>query len=244
MVKIFIKFFFIFFLFFPIKNFGQTILIDPGHGGIEEGTVYFEKNKSIKEKDITLEISKKIYEGFSKKNYTVFLTRSVDRTVTLNERAELAEKVKADFFISIHVNSNPEVKASGFETYYLNNHNDVAVKKMEKIENFQSLKNDKEIESILIDLVVDQTVKIAKPMAISIHEEIAKSVSKKYKMPNRGLRPSLFYVLALSKRPAVLLEVGFLSTKKDRKNLLNKKFQKVYADAVVNGLDKFLKKIK
>ena len=114
----------------------MTILIDPGHGGEDDGakamTLGRVPQELIKEKDISLSIAKKIYDKFSEKNYTVFMTRSFDRTVSLPERAAIAEKTKADLFISVHINSSPESSAVGFETYYLDNHNDVAIKKVEK----------------------------------------------------------------------------------------------------------------
>ena len=115
-----------------------TILIDPGHGGEEDGAVATTQGENptriIKEKDIALSISKRIFELLQAKNYSVFLTRSIDRTVTLPERAAIAEKTRADLFISVHINSSPEGGAVGFETYYLDNHNDVAIKKVEKTE--------------------------------------------------------------------------------------------------------------
>ena len=218
-------------------SYGLTILIDPGHGGEEDGATV----SLVKEKDIALSIAKIIKEKLSKK-YSVFLTRSIDRTVSLPERAEIAEKLKTDLFISVHINSSPDGMASGFETYYLDNHNDVAIKKVEKTENMMLKTEELTIQQILIDLVVEQTVKTSKPLAESIHSSIKQSVGKKYHLTSRGIRPGLFYVLALSKRPGVLLEVGFISTPKERKRMLDKKFQDDYANAVVKGIDNYVKK--
>ena len=223
-----------------------TILIDPGHGGEDDGAkVMSVKNghddELIKEKDISLSIAQKIYEKLSAKNYTVFLTRSIDRTVTLPERAAIAEKTKADLFISVHINSSPDSRAVGFETYYLDNHNDVAIKKVEKTENIPRIGDEVIVQQILVDLVVEQTVSTSKPLAANIHSEIKNSVGHKYKIPSRGIKPGLFFVLALSKRPGVLLEVGFLSTKKERMRMMDAKFQNDYANAVVSGIIKFIK---
>jgi len=221
-----------------------TILIDPGHGGDDDGakarTVGRIPEETIKEKDLALEIALKIYEKLSGKNYTVFLTRSFDRTVGLPERAAIAEKTKADLFISVHINSSPEASAAGFETYYLDNHNDVAIKKVEKTENVQKTGDEVIVQQILVDLVVEQTVSTSKPLAQSIHSEIKNSVARKYGIHSRGIKPGLFFVLALSKRPGVLLEVGFISTQKERARMLNPKFQDDYATAVVKGVEKFL----
>lgn len=222
-----------------------TILIDPGHGGEEDGAVAVTQGeavpRTIKEKDIALAISKRIHELLQQKNYSVYLTRSMDRTVTLPERAAIAEKTRADLFISVHINSSPESGAVGFETYYLDNHNDVAIKKVEKTENIQPDGENVVVQQILVDLVVDQTVSTSKPLAMSIHSELKTAVGKKYRIPSRGVKPGLFYVLALSKRPGVLLEVGFISTQKERVRMMDPKFQDTYARAVVKGIENYIK---
>ena len=222
-----------------------TILIDPGHGGEDDGakakTVGRIPEETIREKDIALSIAKRIYEKLSAKDYTVFLTRSFDRTVSLPERAAIAEKTKADLFISVHINSSPSAGAVGFETYYLDNHNDVAIKKVEKTENIQMKGDEIIVQQILVDLVVEQTVSTSKPLAASIHSEIKNSVGRKYKIQSRGIKPGLFFVLALSKRPGILLEVGFISTQKERVRMMDPKFQDDYASAVVRGIENFMK---
>lgn len=222
-----------------------TILIDPGHGGEDDGakaeTVGRNPPELIKEKDIALSIAQKIYNKLLDKKYTAFLTRSFDRTVSLPERAAIAEKTKADLFISIHINSSPSGPASGFETYYLGNADDWAIKKVEKAENVQTNGDEFVVQQILVDLVIDQTVNTSKPLAQTIHSEIKSSVGRKYGIHSRGIKPGMFYVLALSKRPGVLLEVGFISTQKERVRMMNPQFQEDYANAVVKGIEAFLK---
>lgn len=236
--------FFILLLVYSINVQALTILIDPGHGGDEDGaiaqTVTENPPRVIKEKDLALEFSKRIYNYLQKKNYSVFLTRSLDRTVTLPERAAIAEKTKADLFISVHINSSPEPGAVGFETYYLDNHDDVAIKKVEKTENIQITADNVIVQQILIDLVVEQTVKKSKPLAMNIHTILKQNVGRKYGIPSRGIKPGLFFVLALSKRPGVLLEVGFISTQKERARMMNPKFQDDYAKAVVIGIENYI----
>jgi N-acetylmuramoyl-L-alanine amidase len=210
-----------------------TILIDPGHGGEEDGAIALTQGEDppqvIKEKDIALVISKKIHELLRKKGFTVFLTRSV-------------EKTKADLFISVHINSSTEKNAYGFETYYLDNHDDVAIKKVEKAENMQLKGDEVVVQQILVDLVVEQTVSTSKPLAESIHGELRGSVGRKYGIRSRGVKPGLFFVLALSKRPGVLLEVGFISTFKERVRMMNPKFQDEYASSVVKGIESYVNK--
>lgn len=217
----------------------MTILIDPGHGGEEDGATREFNGVMVKEKDLTLSISKLIYEKLQKK-HRVFLTRSFDRTVTLQERAQIAEKIKADLFISVHINSSTDPRAKGIETFYLDNHDDIAVKKVEKTENINPGTADG-IQQILIDLAVEQTVQTSKPLAFLVHTEAKKNLKGRYAMLNRGVKPALFYVLALSKRPGVLLEAGFMTNDDDLKKIQQEKFQQLYADAVVRGIDQYIR---
>ncbi len=226
---------------------GFTILIDPGHGGEDNGAeskIFIKKGKwkPVKEKDIALSLAKKIHYELGKRKFNSYLTRSVDRTVTLAERADLAEKIKADIFISVHVNSSRKNQPRGFETYYLNNHKDSVVKKVEDIENKNLRGEELIINNILMDLVIDRTVKSSKSLAVNVHSEILGLVGKRYRLKDRGVKPGLFYVLALTKRPAILLEVGFLSNSRELRKIMGTTFQKRYARAVAIGIEKYIKK--
>lgn len=224
-----------------------TILIDPGHGGEDEGahTRYYygrKKWKMIKEKDLSLSFAKKIHRELKKYGFTSYLTRSVDRTVSLAQRAELADKIEADLFISVHINSSKKSSPRGFETYYLDNHDDSAVKKVEQVENKDLKGEELIINKILTDLVIQRTVSSSKGLAKSIHSRIRLRVGRRFHMKDRGVRPGLFYVLALTKRPAILLEVGFLSNSKELKKMLRNDLQDSYAKAVAAGIKDYLKK--
>ncbi len=221
----------------------NSILIDPGHGGDDFGaTTTSEKNRLIYEKDLALSISLKLFEKLKKK-YDVYLTRSIDRTVSLDERASLANKLNTDLYISIHINSNKDLHSQGIETYYLDNHNDSAVEKVEKVENVNWIgKEAKEqvVNQILTDLVIQQTVKSSKKLATLVHSKL-KVVGERFDMPNRGIKAGLFYVLALSKRPAILVEAGFISNGKEVKKLTNQQFQEDYATALYEGIEAYFK---
>ena len=231
-------------LFIP-QVFALTILIDPGHGGQDHGAkTKLKVNKKvieIKEKDLALTVSKKIHRILKKKGVNVYLTRSIDRTVSLEERAELADKIKADLFISVHINASSSKKAGGFETYYLDNHKDDVVKKIESIENKNLKGEELVINSILTDLVIERTAPSSKKLAGRIHKKIVKNIGGKYKMKNRGIRPGLFYVLALTKRPGVLLEVGFLSNQKELSKIMNNRFQERFASSVAQGILEYIR---
>ena len=98
----------------------RTILLDPGHGGKDTGTV---SPDGVKEKDLNLRMALLLAERLRKDGYTVHLTRSDDRYLTLDERPAMIEKVKADLFISIHHNSAANTKAEGHETFIFRSEN-------------------------------------------------------------------------------------------------------------------------
>ncbi len=234
-------------LTYSVSTYAITILIDPGHGGKDCGARanYHQKDKgkivSICEKDIALSIGKLIKNKLKKK-HSVYLTRSIDRDLDLDERSKMAETLKADLFISIHLNSHTTGKAAGFETFYLSNHKNSAVKKLESIENKNAKGDEIIINQILADLVIDRTAPDSKLLAGFIHKEVKKNIEKRFNISDRGIRPALFYVLALSKRPSVLLEAGFLSNQKEINKVLKENFQLKYANAVAKGIDAFVTK--
>lgn len=235
------------FLFILVTNtWAHTVLIDPGHGGDELGAtidIPYKKSKMhLKEKDLALKLGKKIRKILSK-SHSTYLTRSIDRNLTLQERADIADKIKADLFISLHFNSNPVKKYRGFEVYYLDNHQDQAVKKVESVENSGLTGEELIVNQILIDLVIDKTSADSKKLSSSIHNEIKKKIKKKYKMRDRGVKPGLFYVLALSKRPSALVEVGFLSNPFEAEKMSKEDFLNDYAKAIANGINLYLKKL-
>jgi N-acetylmuramoyl-L-alanine amidase len=244
-----IKFLSILLLTSSVAN-AYVVLIDPGHGGQELGAVHTETKinskgkkykKHIYEKDLALKLAKAVKKYLSK-SYTTYLTRSIDRTVTLNERADLADTVKADLFISIHFNSSTSKKSHGFETYFLHNHKDLAVKKVERIENKYLKGAEKIVNQILIDLVIKKTATSSKSLANSVHSKIAKNTAKKYNLTDRGIKPGLFYVLALSKRPGILIEAGFISNQDEMDKIESNSYIKSYAKAIAEGIKEYLKK--
>ncbi len=228
----------LFFLSFTAT--AKVVLIDPGHGGEEIGAIgLLDAKKKVFEKDLSLRLALKVKEELSKST-TTYLTRSLDRTVTLQERADLADLVKADLFLSIHFNSSTSNKSHGFELYYLDNKSNAAIKKVERAENFNLKGEEQVVNQILVDLVVQQTVSHSKKLSSSVHEKI-KPVLRKYKIDDRGIKAGLFYVLALSKRPALLIEAGFVSNRDELKKINQEKYLTELAQAIAEGVRLFIK---
>lgn len=222
-----------------------VILIDPGHGGNEVGAIGVINPKSkhpqsFNEKDLTLQFSAILKKQLEKK-HLVYLTRTSDRFVSLDERAKLADTVKADLFISLHFNSSTDHSAYGIETYYLDNHDDKAVKKVETVENAELIGNNQIINKILIDLSIKLTTHHSKILAQKIHEKSLTALRKKFKVRDRGYKAGLLYVLALSKRPGVLIEGGFISQPHELEKMQNSAYLQQYAIGISAGIDEYFK---
>lgn len=216
----------------------KVVLIDPGHGGEEIGAVGHLKSRKVYEKDLSLRLAKKIKDELGKTT-TAYLTRSMDRFVSLQERADLADVVKADLFLSVHFNSSTDHRSQGFELYYLDNNSNVANAKVEKAENINLKGEELIVNQILVDLVVQQTVTHSKKLANLVHQKV-KPVLKSHKIHDRGVKPGLFYVLALSKRPGLLVETGFVSNPNELKKVSQEKYLSEMAKAIAKGVVEFI----
>lgn len=229
--------FLFFFVAFSLE--AKVVLIDPGHGGDEIGAVgHLDKKKKIFEKDLSLRLAKLIKDELSKST-TAYLTRSLDRLVTLQERANMAEEIKADLFISVHFNSAVNAKSHGFELYYLDNNSNAAAQKVERAENLNLKGEELIVNQILVDLVVQQTVSHSKQLAQDVSGRLS-PILKKYQVVNRGVKPGLFYVLALSKRPGLLIEGGFVSNPKELKKVNQEAYLSDMARAISAGIVDFI----
>lgn len=229
-------------IFLSLNAFAKVVLIDPGHGGEESGAVGhldLKRTRKVFEKDLSLRLAKKIKDELSKSTST-YLTRSVDRAVSLQERADLADLVKADLFLSIHFNSSTNANSHGFELYYLDNSSNVATNKVERAENLNLKGEELIVNQIIVDLVIQQTVNYSKQLARAVHEKV-RPIVKTHKIIDRGIKAGLFYVLALSKRPGLLVEVGFVSNPGELKKVNEEKFLNEMAIGISQGVLAYIK---
>jgi N-acetylmuramoyl-L-alanine amidase len=220
----------------------KVVLIDPGHGGEEVGAVGYldsKRQSKIYEKDLSLRLAAEV-RNYLSKSTSAYLTRSLDRFVALQERADLADLVKADLFISLHFNSSLNRQSHGFEIYYLDNNSNVAAQKVERAENLNLKGEELIVNQILVDLVVQQTVAHSKQLAALVHRSTT-PVIRKYKMTDRGVKPGLFYVLALSKRPGLLIEAGFVSNSQELQKINQDQYLKDLARGISDGILAFIK---
>lgn len=242
------KILFFFFIILSTSAFSATVLIDPGHGGEDCGAkakVWKKKKLTVVcEKEVALKIALELKKFINAtKRHRAYLTRTIDTTVSLQKRADMADIIKADIFISIHLNAATDNSSSGFETYYLNNHQDAAISKIEAIENRDLHGKQVIINNILTDLVVERVAPESKKLGTKVHEQLSSLLTKNYKMKDRGLKPGLFYVLALSKRPSILMEAGFLTNKSEANLVLDSWFHHLYAKYTSQGIIRYLDSI-
>ena len=226
----------------PARLF-RTIVIDPGHGGIEVGA----KGKfGSLEKDVTLAISLKL-KALIEKNlaYRVELTRDKDVDVPLENRAALANNNRAALFISVHANGSPRRNAKGSETFFLSlNATDEEARRLAYLENNSAqpekpldTANSDEIQMILWDMAQSAYLKQSQRLAEIVQEELNTLLGT----ANRGIKQAPFKVLSGVACPAVLVEVAFISNPDEEKELVAPGFQDNVAQAIYRGLASFIR---
>ena len=229
----------------PAPKKSLVIVIDPGHGGKDPGAVGPYKTR---EKDVVLKISRYLAQELKAifPQAKIILTRYNDRYLSLVERTAKANALEADLFISIHCNANPDRRAYGIETYYLDNTTDRAVLRLAARENFVSEKimesAGSEINQILADLATTSKVNESIPLAKSIQKELVKTLSQKYSyIKDLGVKKAPFWVLTGAVMPCVLVEVSFISNPREEKRLASSSYQKLVARGIARGVKSWLK---
>lgn len=218
------------------------IVIDPGHGGKDTGAKASERGRTLHEKDLNLDLARYLYSELKRK-HKVYLTRESDKTLSLLERSQVADKVNADLFISIHFNYSKAKSAKGMEIYYLTNKKSEVSGHIEKVENkyVESDWNgvDQTTRKILIDMIIEKTQKKSLRFARALEKNFKKDLKKNFKINYRGTKAELFFVLALSKRPGVLIEVGFMTNPKELSIVQGERFKKYFATRVADAVDSY-----
>lgn len=221
----------------PVKPSPQIIVIDPGHGGEEEGAI---GPSGLKEKDVVLSVAKKLKNIIERRvGIKVFLTRDGDQSKSLDERTSIANNLKADLFISIHVNASVRKNAQGAETYFLSlNATDEDAKRLSQIENLgEDLGENSDLKLILWDMAQSTFLKQSSLLAELIQGEL----NLLFRTKDRGVKQAPFKVLTGLTSPAVLVEIGFITNSEEEKKLRSESFQENIAEAIYRGILKFMR---
>ncbi len=218
------------------------IVIDPGHGGSESGAV---GPGGTLEKDVTLAIARQLAADLKARTRAqVSLTRTTDRTLSLDARNAIAVSRKADLFISIHANAAEEPGQSGFETYYLNNATDEAAARLARRENRSAQKKLSQVEHIISTMLMNYDTEESQALAEDVQGTLKARLGKvNKKARDRGVRSALFYVLVGAKCPAILVETSFISNPREEKLLRSGRYQSDVADAIGDGVSRYLRQV-
>ena len=223
-----------------IAQDAKVIVLDAGHGGHDPGAV---GPHGTKEKDINLAIVLQLEKVFQKdRNYKVILTRKDDTFIPLVERANIANKNKADLFVSVHCNANLKRTASGFEIYFLSEKaSDTEAISTETLENSVIALEDKSdekktvLQNMLWSMVVNEYINESSELSSFVVAE----ASGRLKIPNRGIKQANFYVLRGTQMPSVLVETAYISNYTEEAKLATSSFQKSVADSIYEGIKKY-----
>jgi N-acetylmuramoyl-L-alanine amidase len=201
----------------PPAHAVRRIVIDPGHGGKDPGAI---GSRGTAEKDINLWMANELADALRAKNFEVLLTRTDDSFIPLAARSALANRYKADLFISVHCNASISAKLNGFEVYFLSekasNPHAEAVARLENAAlEFEGKKPSNEVQVVLQSLMKNANINRAAQLGAIIDRQVARQLSQ----ADLGVKQAAFYVLRGAQMPAVLIELGFLSNRKEERLL-------------------------
>jgi len=223
----------------------HTIVVDPGHGGIDPGNPGLTFPGHLAEKDVTLAIGRLLRAELVRRGLSVVLTRSTDTLIDLADRP-LFCRAECDLFVSIHVNSMPkgprQGRASGVETYFLSDAKTEDQKRVTQMENdamrFETATpvGDGPLAFILKDLQLNEYLRESARLA----DLVQGRVSAVHPGGDRGVQQGPFLVLAAARRPAVLVETGFATHKEDGAFLTSAMGQRKIVNAIADGIVAYL----
>ncbi|CAN5405936.1 hypothetical protein BH09BAC3_BH09BAC3_04470 [soil metagenome] len=216
----------------------DTVVIDAGHGGKDPGT----RGVNLKEKDVALKIALKV-GGYIEKNIPgvkVIYTRKTDKYIPLDERADIANKNKADLFICIHANavSNPDIV--GTETYVMGlqkaggnldvskRENSVIMYDENYEERYEGFDPNSAESNILMSVQQGAYLESSLSFAGKVESEFKTKIGRK----SKGVKQAPFWVLWRTAMPSVLIEVGFLTNKKEEVFLSEEAGQNLIASGI------------
>lgn len=228
-------------VFRPAEARRPVVVIDAGHGGRDPGTT---GRAGTREKEVTLRYARDLQEALlATGRYQVVMTRDDDSYIMLRDRLEIGRKVKADIFISLHADAAENTNTRGLSIYTLSeNASDAEAAALAARENKVDLiyglnlsSEHKDVTEILIDLAQRET----KNKSTKLAETIILHVGKKVELLRNTHRYAGFAVLKAPDVPSVLIELGFLSNRKDEALINSSNYRREVIAALVNGIDAY-----
>ncbi len=225
------------------EQFGMKIrkvVIDAGHGGKDPGCI---SRSGLMEKDVTLDIARRLRASLEDElGLEVIMTRTKDVFIPLEERPEIANREKADLFISIHVNAAENRKLRGVETWFLDLAASHRGKQVAARENRYSRKAVSDLEKILNDLLLSNKTEESTRLADTLQAALTANLQARYRnVKSLGVKGAPFMVLQGAKMPSVLVEVSFMTNPTEEKRLKNPRYRQTIAQGLFKGVSHFMK---
>lgn len=215
----------------------RRIVIDAGHGGANPGTI---GNGGLMEKDLTVDIGRRLAEKLKKGSFDVVMTRSADETITLSDRALLANRSSGDLFVSIHLNALRNPSRRGVETYYLGPTNDPFLKEIAAAENRDSGYSLSDMRRLLDGIYAGVRQDESRALAEAVQIELFRSLRQINPMlQDRGVKTAPFVVLVATDMPAILAEVSCLSNQEEIRLLHTPEYRERIAQALFAGIESY-----
>jgi N-acetylmuramoyl-L-alanine amidase len=216
------------------------IVIDPGHGGHDTGTI---GPHGLMEKDLCLDVALRLGHLIEQKlpGAEVVYTRKDDTFIPLEQRTAIANEAKADLFISIHANSSHDHEARGIETYYLNFATSEESLEVATRENSLSQEGLHDLQDIVKKIARNEKIEESKEFANDVQDSLShrmQLVSQNER--NRGVKKAPFVVLIGANMPSILSEISFISNPSDEKLLRKSDQRQRVADGLYRGIAAYL----
>ena len=218
------------------------IVIDPGHGGYDTGTIGPDGSQ---EKDVVLDVGLRLRKLLEAKTGSeVYMTRSTDTFIPLEERTAIANEKGADLFISIHANASRDSSARGLETYYLNFTSDPEALALAARENASSQESVHQLQDMIKKIALNEKIEESQEFARDVQQLMSRDLTKAGdSQPNRGIKKAPFVVLIGANMPSILAEISFLTNPRDARLLKRASFRQKIAEALYDGVVRYMNEL-
>jgi len=214
------------------------IVIDPGHGGHDTGTI---GPSGLTEKDLVLDVGLRLRKLLEQVGSEVVMTRDDDTFIPLEERTAIANQKAADLFISIHANASRDASARGLETYYLNFTSNADALEVAARENATSQESVHQLRDLIKQIAltekIDESREFATQVEREMHDRLARAGAKQ---KDRGVKKAPFVVLIGANMPSVLAEISFLTNPRDERLLKQPEYRQKIAQALYQGILRYV----
>ena len=216
----------------------RRIVIDPGHGGHDPGTI---GRGGLQEKDLVLDVCLRLEKLVrTELGAEVIMTRASDSYVALEERTAIANSKAADLFLSVHANSSRNPTARGIETYFLNFAGTPHAEAVAARENAISAATLKDLQGLVKAITLNSKIDESRDFAASIQEAMVEHLRTRHPVEDRGVHTAPFYVLIGANMPSILAEIAFVSNPDDEKQLKTNEYRELIAQSLLKGVRSYL----